>query len=109
MEPFRLLLTSFVLILAVAGSTNGKSHNHRSPLLRKPAHSPKTGCYIIAIKEKATEEEVQALLTQVIKASDGHKMYGLVKKASRLFTVKLSPYSLEMVAYFDLYAILIAL
>lgn len=91
MELFRLLL----VVLAVVSAANSKS---RSPVLRKPAHSLKTGCYIIAIKEKATEEEVQALLTQVVKASDGHKMYGPVKKASRLFTVKLSPYSLEMVA-----------
>ncbi len=98
MELSRLLLATLLVIAAVSSAAYGKS---RSPVLRKPAHSPKTGCYIIAIKEKATEEEMEALLTAVVKASNGHKMYGLVKKASRLFTVKLSPYSLEMVELFN--------
>ena len=72
----------------------------RKPVLRKPAGSAKTGCYIIAIKEKATEADVQELLTRVVRASDEHKMYGMVQKATRAFTVKLSPYSLEMVHTF---------
>ncbi len=93
MELYRLLLVG-ILVLGVASIASSKT---RRPLLRKPLSSPKTGCYIIAIKDKATDEQVQELLSRVIKASDNHKMYGLVQKATRAFTVKLSPYSLEMV------------
>lgn len=69
----------------------------RKPLLRKPSGSAKTGCFIIAINEKATEAEVDELMKRVILASDEHKMFGRVQKATRAFTVKLSAYSLEMV------------
>lgn len=92
-----LRLSSLLILILAIGIVNCKSGVSRRPLLRKPVTSLKTGCYIIAIKEKATDEEVEELLATVVKASDGQKMYGLVRKATRAFTVKLSPYSLEMV------------
>lgn len=92
------LLLASLLTLALVGLSSSKV---RRPLLRKPDSSPKTGCYIIGIREKATEEQVQALLAAVIKVSDDHKMYGLVEKATKAFTVKLSPYTLEMVDLFQ--------
>ena len=70
----------------------------RRPLLRKPRDAPTTGCYFVVLSDKAKEEDMQELLAKVVRVADDAKVYGMVSKVAKAFTVKLSPYALEMVS-----------
>ncbi len=70
----------------------------RKPLLRRPLGSSGTGCYFIVLKDKASEEEMQQVMAATARVAEGTKVYSSVKKVSKAFTVKLSPYALEVVS-----------
>ncbi len=72
------------------------AHSMR-PVLRVPRDAPTTGRCTVAVSPSATEEEQQKLMTTVMKVSDDAKVYGYVDKVAKAFTVKLSPYALEIV------------
>ena len=71
--------------------------SRRSPLLRRAQGEPTTGCYIVAMEDDASEEELQQVAAKAVKASDDGKLHGLVKRLKKAFTVKLNEYALEMV------------
>lgn len=71
----------------------------RRPVLKKPRGSAGTGCYFVVLKEKTTVEEMEQVMATISKLADKSRIYSIVKKVSKSFTVKLSPYSLEAVSY----------
>ena len=71
--------------------------SRRRPVIRLARDVPTTGCYIVAMKDDTSEAELQQVLTKAVKASDDAKLYGMVQKVKKAFTVKLNPYALEMV------------
>lgn len=85
----------FILLLFLSGTCC----ECRRPLLRKPRDAPTTGRYFVVLNDKATEEDMQQLAARVARVSDDAKVYGMVHKVAKAFTVKLSPYALEMVCY----------
>ena len=72
--------------------------SNRRPLLRKPSGVATTGCYMVAMKDEASEAQLDEIMMRAVKASDDAKLYGMVRKVKKLFTVKLNPYALEMVS-----------
>ena len=70
----------------------------RRPLLRNPQGSAGTGCYFVVLHEKATEEEMLQLMVTISKLADDSKIYSEIHTVSKAFTVKLSPFSLELVS-----------
>ena len=91
----KLTLLALSLSLWLLGSVKCEL---RRPVLRKPLGSRWTGCYFIVLKDKTTEDEMQDLMNTVSKLATGGMIYNMVHKISKAFTVKLSPYSLELVS-----------
>lgn len=71
----------------------------RSPLIRQARDVPTTGCYIVVMQDDASEDELQQMAARVVEASDDARLYGLVHRVKKAFTVKLNPYALEMVSW----------
>ena len=71
--------------------------SRRSPVIRQAQGEPTTGCYIVAMEDDTSKEELQQVAVKAIKASDDSKLHGLVKRLKKAFTVKLNDYALEMV------------
>lgn len=71
--------------------------SRRSPVIRRPRDVPTTGCYIVVMKDDASEQELQQVAAKAVKASDDAKLHGLVQRVKKAFTVKLNPYALEIV------------
>lgn len=71
--------------------------SRRSPVIRRAQDEPTTGCYVVAMEDDASEEELQQVAAKAVKASDDGRLHGLVKRLKRAFTVKLNNYALEMV------------
>ncbi len=67
------------------------------PVLRVPRDAPTTGRCTVALKPSASEKDLQKLMTTVMKVADDAKVYGYVERVAKAFTVKLSPYALEIV------------
>ncbi len=94
-------LTATVLFLLILGThiaSCEELRSRRSPVIRRARGVPTTGCYIVAMKDDASEEELQKVAAKAAKASDDAKLHGLVQKVKKAFTVKLNPYALEMVS-----------
>ena len=92
--------TTTALLLLVLGAhlaSCEELRSRRSPVIRRARGVPTTGCYIVAMKDDASEQELQQAATKAAKASDDAKLHGLVQKVKKAFTVKLNPYALEMV------------
>lgn len=83
-----------LLLLLAAGARDGLC---RRLVLRVPREVPTTGRYIVVLKDKTTLTELQQVLLRVLRTADDAKVYGYVEKVVKAFTVKLSPYSLELV------------
>ena len=96
-------LAAVALLLVVLGAhlTSCEEHmgsrRRRSPVIRSPRGVATTGCYIVAMKDDASEDELQQVASKAVKASDDAKLHGIVHKVKKVFTVKLNPYALEMV------------
>lgn len=67
------------------------------PLLRLPSNSEGTGCYFIVLRDKTSEEEMQHLMATISRYAEDSRIYSVVKKVSKAFTVKLSPFALQLV------------
>lgn len=94
-SPLAALLLCMVLGARLVNCEELRSR--RSPMIRRARGVPTTGCYIVAMKDDASEEELQQVAAKAVKASDDAKLHGLVQKVKKAFTVKLNPYALEMV------------
>ena len=93
-------LFATALILLVTGLHLASCQDfvsRRRPVIRQARDVPTTGCYIVAMKDDTKEAEMQKVLTKAVKVSDDAKLYGMVQKVKKAFTVKLNPYALEMV------------
>lgn len=91
------------LLLSLIGISLVSCHDYgssRRPVIRRARDVPTTGCYIVVMKDKATEAQLQRVLTKAVRGSDDAKVYGMVRKVKKAFTVKLNPYALEMVSVF---------
>lgn len=71
----------------------------RCPLLHAAEGANKTGCYIVVLHKETTPEKLTEIIQRATNMADGHKIYGVVQKVAKAFTVKLSPYSLNLVRY----------
>ena len=91
LELYLRFILGFLLLL---GEVNCDS---RRPLLRVPSGGQVTGCYVVVLREKATEEEMSQTMNTVSKLADGAIIYNSVHRVVKAFTVKLSSYSLEIV------------
>ena len=94
------MVSATALLLLVLGAHLASCEelgSRRSPVIRRARGVPTTGCYIVAMKNDASEEELQQAAAKASKASDDAKLHGLVQKVKKAFTVKLNPYALEMV------------
>jgi len=69
----------------------------RRPILRKPLGAAVTGCYFVVLKEKTPEDVMDQLLVTISGLAEDNKIHTVIKKIAKAFTVKLSPYALEMV------------
>ena len=95
-------VTSCIIIAAVFLSV--AESRRRCPVLHAASGSQKTGCYIIVLKEATSAEDFQAVLTQVVKVADSAKVYGMVQRIAKAFTVKLTSYALHSVRNLILYS-----
>ena len=102
MDRLRLLCFSSALCLWLLLGT-AKCEGSRRPVLHKPPGSPGTGCYFIVLKDKTSDDEMQQLMASICKLADDFKIHAVMKKISKAFTVRLSPYALEMVLEVELY------
>ena len=96
----KVMVSATALLLLVLGAHLASCEelgSRRSPVIRRARGVPTTGCYIVAMKNDASEEELQQAAAKASKASDDAKLHGLVQKVKKAFTVKLNPYALEMV------------
>ncbi len=88
-------LASALCLLALGSCDSGRA----VPVLRKPIGSAGTGCYFVVLREKTSEVEMQQLMATISKYAEDAKIYSVVKRVAKTFTVKLSPYALELVSY----------
>ena len=85
------LLLCFVMQLLAACA------NSMRPVHRVPRDAPTTGRFIVSMKPSTSKGEMQETLMAVMKVADDAKIYGYVHTVAKAITVKLSPYSLEIV------------
>lgn len=86
-----------VLCLWVSGSTVLGDSRREVPLLRMPPNREGTGCYFIVMKDKTSEAEMQQLMATISRYAEDSRVYSVVKKVAKAFTVKLSPFALQLV------------
>ena len=95
----RILNAALLLLLvAIPLAICQEFSSNRRPLLRKPSDVATTGCYMVAMKDEASQAQLDEIMMKAVKASDDAKLYGMVRKVKKMFTVKLNPYALEMVS-----------
>ena len=92
-----VLGAAVLLLLIVVPLGSCQEFAKRRPLIRTPRDVPTTGCYMVAMKDETSEAQLEEIMIKAVKASDDAKLYGMVHKVKKLFTVKLNPYALEMV------------
>ena len=90
------LLLVLLPCMTVQGETE-QVHRRPVPLLRGPIGSASTGCYFIVLEDKTSEEEMQRIIATVSKYAEGYKIYSTLRKVTKAFTAKLTPYALELV------------
>ena len=94
-------LTAASLLFLVLGThlfSCEEARSRSTPVIRLvPRSEPTTGCYIVAMADDASEEQLKQAAAIAAKTSDDGKVYGLVKRLKKAFTVKLNAYTLEMV------------
>ena len=95
-----VLSSVLVMVLCLWVSSNHVQGDFRRevPLLRMPANSAGTGCYFIVLKEKTSEAEMQQLMATISRYAEDSRVYTVIKKVSKAFTVKLSPFALQLVS-----------
>jgi hypothetical protein len=70
----------------------------RRPVIRAAPTATKTGNYVVVLRGNTTSEKLQHLLSRASKLSDDAKVHRYVEKVAKAITLKLSPYSLEVVS-----------
>ena len=85
------------ILLIAAVFLNVAESRRRCPVLHAASGSQKTGCYIIVLKEATSAEDFQEVLAKVVKVADSAKVYGMVQRIAKAFTVKLTSYALHSV------------
>ena len=71
----------------------------RRPILRAAPNAVKTGNYVVVLRRNTTTENLQQLLSKASKHSDDAKVHRYVETVAKALTLKLSPYSLEVVSH----------
>ena len=89
-----ITISALCLVLVEARGKEGS----RRPIIRQPTGSATTGCYSVVLKDKITEPEMEEAMATISKLSEDSRIYSIVKKVAKAFTVKLSAYSLELVS-----------
>ena len=87
----------FFLVLGTTLASCKELTSRRSPVIRQPRSVPTTGCYIVAMQDDTSEDELQQVAAKAVEASEDAKLHGLVHRVKKAFTVKLNPHALEMV------------
>eukprot|EP00731_Ephydatia_muelleri_P010994 Em0005g1580a len=68
----------------------------RRPVLRAAPTAVTTGNYVVVLRRNTTTETLHHLLSKASKHSDDTKVHRYVRTVAKAFTLKLSPYSLEV-------------
>lgn len=97
MELFSCLLLLLPLLACKVQGEREPMRRSPVPVLRKPIGSAGTGCYFIVLVDKTSEEEMQRLIATVSKYAEGYRIYSTLRKVTKAFTAKLTPYALELV------------
>ena len=93
----------WIVCLLVAATCVAES---RRPVLRAAPNAVKTGNYVVVLRRNTTNETLQRLLSKASKHSDDAKIHRYVETVAKALTLKLSPYSLEVVSHitFEMHA-----
>ena len=83
-----------VCLLAVATC----AAESRRPILRAAPTAVTTGNYVIVLRRSTTIETLHHLLLKASKHSDDSKIHRYTETVAKAFTLKLSPYSVEVVS-----------
>ena len=89
------MLAAWIVCLLAAATCEGES---RRPVLRAAPTAVTTGNYVVVLRRNTTTETLHHLLSKASKHSDGTKVHRYVGTVAKAFTLKLSPYSLEVVS-----------
>ena len=71
----------------------------RRPVLRAAPTAVTTGNYMVVLRRNTTMVAMQNLLSKASKHADDAKIHRYVKTVAKAFTLKLSPYTLEVVSH----------
>ena len=93
------LATNIAGCIIIAVFLSVAESRSRCPVLHASSDSQKSGCYIIVLKEATSAENFNEVLAKVVKVADDAKVYGMVQRVAKAFTVKLTPYALHLVSY----------
>ena len=92
------LFTAVLLVLAMVALASCQDYeSKRRPVIRRARDVPTTGCYMVAMKDDTSQEQLMNVLRKAVSVSDDTKLYGMVQRVKKVFTVKLNSYALEMV------------
>ena len=70
----------------------------RRPVIRAAPTAIKTGNHVVVLRRNTTAETLHHFLARAAKLSDDAKVHRYVETVAKAFTIKLSPYSLEVVS-----------
>ena len=71
----------------------------RRPVIRAAPTAIKTGNHVVVLRRNTTAETLHHFLARAAKLSDDTKVHRYVETVAKAFTIKLSPYSLEVVSW----------
>ena len=90
-----MLAATWIVCLLAAATCVAES---RRPVLRAAPNAVTTGNYVVVLRRNTTNETLQRLLSKASKHSDDNRVHRYVETVAKAFTLKLSPYSLEVVS-----------
>ena len=96
-QQMRAFATIIVWVSLIAAATCVAES--RRPVLRAAPNAVKTGNYVVVLRRNTTTEKLQQLLSKASKHSDDAKIHRYVETVAKALTLKLSPYSLEVVSH----------
>ena len=73
----------------------------RRPVLRAAPTAVTTGNYVVVLRKNTTTETLYHLLSKASKYTDDAKIHRYAETVAKAFTLKLSPYSLEVVSHIE--------
>ena len=95
MRAYATMLAAWIVCLLAVATCEGEI---RRPVLRAAPTAVTTGNYVVVLRRNTTTETLQRLLSKASKHSDDAKIHRYAETVAKALTLKLSPYSLEVVS-----------